>query len=131
MFKYLLILFVTLSMQSCKKDESRTSIQGSWNCDEFSDIEQRIYQVSIIRNHYLPNDSNEYIINNFYNLGITESSEVYVREVKSGELKITGTAAIGYSFIGTGVISDNFSRIEWTYQVNDGINNPNIRANYY
>ena len=126
-FVLLIVVSLFIVVLGCKKDEQRTTILGSWNCEEFSDIGQRNYQVSITRN-YMQNEANEYIINNFHNIGLTESTEVYVREIDKGELTITGTAAIDMSFTGKGVIASDFSRIEWVFKVN---NNPNIRANYY
>jgi hypothetical protein len=75
----LLALFLVV-FSSCSKNDTRTSILGSWNCDEYSEIGQHKYQVNIVRNYYSPNDTNEYIINNFHNLGIAEEAEVFVQE---------------------------------------------------
>lgn len=132
MNKFIILFFVLLSIQSCNKDdEPRTSILGSWNCEEFSEIGQRNYQVSIIRNPYIPDATNEYIIYNFHNLGLTEATEVYVREIESGTLSITTPFPLGFTFNGKGIITSDFSRIEWDYTAYDAITNPVVKANYY
>jgi hypothetical protein len=115
----------------CNKEQSHTSILGSWNCEEFSDGGQRIYQVNIVRNNNLPDATNEYIIYNFHNLGNTEYTEVYIRESIKGELTITGTAASDISFVGQGLISPDFSSIKWSYQFNNGSKNSMVTASYY
>jgi len=108
-------------------------VLGVWNCEEFSELGQKNYQVNIIRNQFFPDAENEYIINNFYNLGFTEATEVYVREEEPGTLTITGQAlgSTGIYFVGSGVVANDFSRIEWEYIVNDGLTNPTVIANYY
>lgn len=132
MNRFLLIVFVILSIQSCNKDEEHTSILGSWNCEEFSDIYgQRTYQTNISRNLNIPDSTSEYVIYNFHKLGLSEATEVYVREIEPGEFTITGTASIGHTFTGKGIIAPDFSTINWNYQVNDGGNNPLVIANYY
>ncbi len=130
--KYLLyFLFALIALSSCKKDRVHTSILGTWNCDEFSEYGESKYQVSIMRNSYLPSDSTAYIIINFHNMGIDENNEVYVSEDEPGILTITGTANTGVLITGTGDVASDFSKIEWNYQVNDGGNNPTVSATYY
>lgn len=127
----LLVVFIIL-LSSCNKDEDRKSVLGAWNCEEFSDFGQRNYQINIFRNKYLPDATNEYVINNFHDLGFTESTEVWVREEESGILTITKSPSNSQIyFIGTGIIADEFSRIEWEYIVNDGVSNHTVVANYY
>lgn len=130
---YIVIAFFGLFIlgTSCNKDKDRISVLGSWNCEEYSEIGQRIYQANIMRNPYMPEATNEYIINNFHKLGLTESTEVYVREEEPGVLTITGSAALDISFIGSGILAEDFSKIEWRYQVNDGGSNPLVMATYY
>lgn len=127
----ILLFTIVLLLSSCKKDENKESILGAWNCEELSDFGQRNYQVNITRNKYFPNESNEYVIFNFNNIGFSEDTEVYVREEEAGILTITGSSALHVYFIGSGIISDDFSRIEWDYIVNDGVTNHSVVANYY
>jgi len=131
MKKTYFLLIIILTVLGCKKEEERNTILGSWNCEEYSDIGQRNYQVSITRNYYLRDSTNEYIISNFHNLGINEFNDVYIKKIEINKLIITGTANLGISISGIGSVSDDFSRIEWEYTVNDGLTIPEVRANYY
>lgn len=132
-FAFLLIVTLTILLSGCNKDESHTSVLGSWNCEEFSDdLEgKRIYQATIQRREEIVGATNEYKIFNFHKLGDIENSEVFVTENEPGILTITGCADIRFSFTGEGIVAADFSRIEWTYQVNDGATNLLVKANYY
>ncbi len=129
----IIISAILILLVSCEKMERpANTIIGTWNCNEHSDLlGQRTYQVSIIRNPSTLSKDNEYVINNFYNQGISESKEVYVTEDPKGTLKITGTSTLGISFSGTGVISADYKTIEWKYFVNDGVNNTYVSALYF
>lgn len=122
-FITLLSIVISLGLLSCKKDSERLSILGSWNCVEDSDYGQRNYQVTITRNQLLPDATNEYVITNFNNIGFSQTAEVYIREETPGTLTITGSTALHVYFNGTGIIADDYSKIEWTYYVNDGMAN--------
>ena len=132
MTKIILLSLIVLGFMSCnKKDEVRTSIIGSWNCEEYSDVYgQRIYQTNIVRNP-ISDATNQYVINNFHNTGLGEEVEVYVTEVEPGKLTITGSANIRVKYVGGAIVVDDFSKINWTYKVNDGANNPNVTSTYY
>jgi len=124
-----IIVFITFF--NCKKDDTpRSSILGSWNCEEFSESGKFNYAVSITRNNSFPDVDNEYIIYNFSRLGNTENSEVYVREIQKDTLTITGTV-LNISITGKGIVANDFSSIDWDYQIHDGITNPIIKATYY
>lgn len=133
-YKILFIGVLLAFFMGCKEEEERTSILGGWNCEEFGETTQpRVYQVNIIRNNYLPNATNEYIINNFNNRGISDNDEVYVRfNEEAGELIITGTAHVGVYYNGKGIVADDYSTIEWEYYVSDGSGvQQNFVATYY
>jgi len=125
------LLGFVFTVSSCNKDEERTTILGSWNCEEITEIGGIVtYQISITRNHYAPNDSNSYLINNFHNIGNSPSLEVIVEEIEIGKLEIAHSP-IGFDFEGNGTIASDFSKIDWQYKVNDGINNPLVISTYY
>lgn len=133
MTKYIFVLLIGIivGFTSCKKDKEHTSVLGAWNCEENSELGQRIYQVTISRDPSSVLDTNAYIIYNFHQIGTSENSEVYVIEKEPGILNIEGTSAMNISFTGTGVVADDFSKIEWHYLVNDGETNPTVVATYY
>lgn len=123
-----LMLFI-----GCDKDKDRTSLLGGWNCEEFPEQTlPRNYQVSIMRNPYIQNKTNEYIINNFYNLGNSQNSEVYFyQDTVSKQLIIKSQIVQGYSIYGTGTVAYDFSRINWEYHVSSGVVDEKVIANYY
>lgn len=132
--KYLVILLlsVVLILQACNKDENHSSLLGSWNCEELPEISTPAnYQVNITRNNLLPDDSNQYVIYNFNQLGFEEERGVYFQQNQDGSLLITGTEIIGISITGNGTVANDFSKIEWTYKVDKGGPNENIIATYY
>ena len=127
----IILLGFVIIVSSCNKDEDRTTILGSWNCEEITEIGGIVtYQVSITRNHSVPEDSNSYIINNFHNIGNSSSLEVIVEEIESGKLEIV-YSPLGFDFKGTGTIAPDFSKIDWLYIANDGVNNPEVISTYY
>lgn len=132
MNRVFLLSFIALGLMACNnKDEDRTSIIGSWNCEEFSDIYgQRIYQTNIIRNP-VSNATNEYIVSNFHNMGLGADVDVYITEIEPGKLTIAYSTDFKISFIGGGTVADDFSTINWSYKVNDGVNNPEVRSTYH
>ncbi len=134
MKKILIILTaLTLITSACKEDDERTSITGSWNCEEQSDINSlRTYQVNILQD---PVNNEFYRIYNFHKLGQDEAHSVLCRkDAKTGNLiienyKVENSVSILQA---TGIIADDFSDIKWTYELisTNGIKNT-VKARYY
>lgn len=131
--KLIFLILGAVIFIGCEKDDTRTSLLGSWHCEEIP--EQSFpsnYQVNIIRNPYLSQATNEYVINNFYKLGNSQSAEVYFyQDTISGDLIINQQVVQDYIISGTGIVSDDFSEIRWEYFVSSGIGDEKVRARYY
>jgi hypothetical protein len=139
-FKYIGIIAFVLSVTfiSCQKDETPTNnptgtvtdvrdrYTGTWTASESSQIYgQTNYQVNIKK---APNDKNQVIIENFYNLGFTNS--VY------GVLSNNNTAiVINQQSVSGQTISGNLTiyatnDIRGTFNANDGSGVDNVSVNF-
>lgn len=130
--KHLIILIALFSVfTSCNKKTEHTSLLGSWTCEEWPELTTpSTYQVSITRD-YTSKDSNQYIITNFYKLGLDQQVEVHFYESKTGELVINQQSVGNITVYGTGTYSADYSKIEWEYYVNSGDINEKVKATYY
>ncbi|MBI9066477.1 MAG: hypothetical protein JEZ09_04250 [Salinivirgaceae bacterium] len=128
--KSLLIIFIVAILFSCKKkDEERTSILGSWNCEHFSDINgQKVYQASITSS---PLFDSLYVISNFHNFGINEEDQVYFSKNANGELILDFFGNSQIQVAGKGIVADDFSKITWTYTVDNGTAFETVDAIYH
>lgn len=113
-------------VSSCKPEDDpdpiptdpRDKIVDTWRCDENSQVFDKsmmtIYTVSISVDDA---STDMVVIDNFYQLGANN----YIKAVLSGtDLTISGQVISGHTVNGTGLITDNFKKISWTYFVNDG-----------
>lgn len=129
-----LFLFIVLAMlSSCEKDNKHTSLIGVWNCQEYPEqTAPRTFQVSISRNNFMPDKDNQYKISNFYQMGNSEDAEVYFyQDTLTNELIILPQTVKGTTFHGTGIVEEDFSKIEWVYYANSGRINEKVVATYY
>lgn len=128
-----LFLFVVVALISCEKENKHTSLLGVWNCQEFPEqTAPRTYQVSISRNNFMSDASNQYKISNFYQLGNAEDAEVYFyQDSLTDELIIMPQTVRGTTFHGKGTVTEDFSEINWEYYANSGNINEKVIATYY
>lgn len=129
--KNIFIFLIGLTLISCDKDNTHSGLLGTWKCDEYPEISlPRSYQVNIMRNTSFPDDSSQFVIYNFNNLGFDEEQAVFITQESETKVNITGTNFINLSITGSGTIASDFSSIEWEYVVNqDG--REEFRATYY
>lgn len=94
--------------------DARDKIADVWSCIENSQIFKSAtgsYTVEISKD---PADSTKVIIENFYNL----DRNGYVKARLSGKtLSVSNQEIDRYVFNGKGIITNNYNKIEWTYQV--------------
>ncbi|GAB4292995.1 MAG: hypothetical protein Kow0068_18150 [Marinilabiliales bacterium] len=125
-FRGLTLSIILIFLVSCQPDENddnlnddvRDNLVKTWQCDENSQIYSKstmtIYTVDIQKDD---SSQDDILIYNFYNLG----NEYYVKASLSGsELKIIQQEISGHTVNGTGIITNNFKRIDWQYYVDDG-----------
>lgn len=121
MRKLFLLLAFTLVIAACnKKDKTRDSVLGSWNCEHFSDISQpQTYQASITRS---PIIDSLYVVSNFHNFGWNEENEVYFTIDENGDLIIESVYLVNQSIVvsGKGIVAEDYSQINWSYTINNG-----------
>ncbi len=110
------ILFVSCEdiLDLEETDDARDKIADVWTCIENSQIFKSAtgsYTVEISKD---PSDSTKVIIENFYNL----ERNSYVKARLNGKtLSISNQEIDRYIFNGNGTITNNYNKIEWTYQV--------------
>jgi hypothetical protein len=97
-------------------DNPRDKVSGLWLCDESG-----VYLKSALETYYVeidphPNDSSKVIISNFFN--INDDAEAIISGTK---ITLTiQTLQGGFTVNGSGVISKNYTQIDWLYYVDDG-----------
>lgn len=129
--KFWMLLLIVFTITACEKDQTHSSLLGSWKCDEYPEISlPSTFQVNILRNNVLSGDTNQFIIYNFNNLGFDENHAVYIRQESVNKVVITGTNIGGISITGLGTIAADYSSIEWEYTVIKDFREE-IRATYY
>ena len=121
--KYLFLgIVVSALMISCESEENnppsddpRENLVETWHCEEESQIfGTSTYSLSIEIDEY--NDDNV-VIYNFYQLG----AQMYlVAKLNGTNLTISNQTIDNNTVSGSGIIINNFKRIEWDYYVDDG-----------
>lgn len=125
----LLLVFTTIYLSSCKKDDSptinATGITGTWKCVENSSTYgPQNYYVDISTD---TTTANRIIIDNFFGLGMGKS----IPASQSGQnLVISNAIQQGTIFNGNGTIASNNNSISWTYTVDEGNGQENVTATY-
>lgn len=118
-----LLIFLILFVSGCEDfpifpegNDAREKVSGLWLCNESEG-----YLKSVLETYYVeidphPYDSAKVIISNFFNVdddaeaGISGSSLTLASQTLEG----------GFTVHGSGVISKNYTQIDWVYFVNDG-----------
>jgi hypothetical protein len=113
---------------SCEnKDTGRIyeNIEGTFTCEEnHPAFGIRRYLVEIDR---VKNEADLYLISNFYDAGY---NEFLFARLSSSDLTITDQVVTGLLVNGHGRVSVDLKRIDWEYEVADGIATQNILALY-
>jgi len=110
----IILVFSIYILSSCEKDETYTSVTGTWQCVEVSSVHTpNPYFVDIMRD---ANDSTLLKIDNFYNMGY--GKEIYAR-IDAYDISIQSNL-YGFSIVGEAKVARDFKTIEWEYEVDDG-----------
>ena len=106
-------------------DDPRDRFVGNWICAETSSQNgASSFTVSI---SLKPDNSSQILLTNFYQLGT--NAKVYA-VVAGTYASIPEQTVSGFTIKGNGTLINNFTRIDWTYQVNDGADLDNCTAVY-
>jgi hypothetical protein len=113
-------ILALLILASCIPETNIESLEGSWNCEETSDIYIQglkgtsTYPVYIAQD---AEDDNTYYIDNFYQLG----EGVQVKIKLSGISIMLGKQTVdGIEFQGTGTVNSSRDVINLSYTADDG-----------
>ena len=114
------VLLICVSMSSCMPESNNDNLEGSWTCQETSDIYMEglkgtsTYPVYIAQD---AEDDNTYYIDNFYQLG----DGVQVKIKLSGiSIMLSRQTADGIEFQGTGTVNSARDMINLSYTADDG-----------
>jgi len=133
-FRYAFILGAFISiLYSCNPNDSnstssdpRNNFVGPWTCAETTTLNgSPTFQVTISLD---PSNSSQILLANFYGLGV--NNKVY-GVVANTNVTIPKQSVGGFTVnSGSGNITNNNTKINWTYVVNDGTDNDNCTAVY-
>ncbi len=126
-----LFLFLVLIVSSCNENSptTYTSIKGTWNCNETSFVRNIKYSVDIYKSK--SGDTN-YLISNFHNDGyenIFVNAELQGNKITISNQNLNQAGLIVKS--GTGFVNENFTEIQLSYIVFNGITDLQVNATYY
>jgi hypothetical protein len=116
------IAFVTMSCEDILTGlidgDSREKLTGSWLCDESEGYLKAVAETYRVEIYLHPDDSSKVLIFNFFNLDPDISAEA---TLSGSRLSLYGqTLEGGFMVSGSGIISKNYTQIDWEYSVNDG-----------
>jgi hypothetical protein len=118
-----LLIFLMLFVSGCEDfpiftegGDAREKVSGLWLCDESEG-----YLKSALETYYVeidphPSDSTKVIISNFFNVGDDAEARISGTSLTLASQTLEG----GFTVHGSGVISKNYTQIDWVYYVNDG-----------
>lgn len=117
----LYITFASLILFSCEEiftpeesDDPRDKIVETWTCIEDESLLKTINDSYIVDISKSSKDSSYVIIDNFYQAGFGKDLKA---KLQSKTLTITNEIIDGFKVNGTGKISNNYNKIDWTYTV--------------
>jgi pSer/pThr/pTyr-binding forkhead associated (FHA) protein len=128
MKKLILPFLLLITFFSCQKDDEKdtdANIVGTWVCEENSkNLGTSFYSVYINPHSSI---SNRVVIDNFYNLGVTESHAQV--EVNGNQLNLFLQNVHGFDVSGSGTLI-NDSQINMTFIADDGSGSDNVTATF-
>lgn len=124
---YLYIALCCIALMSCTSNEPKvyTSIVGSWHCAESSPYGSRNYLVDIDRKR---TDTTQYLLSNFYNQDV---NEFILAHLSGKTLTIAQQQIVALTVkSGTGLVSTDFKKIDFDYNMYDGSTEIKVHAIY-
>ena len=124
-FFYIALCCITLISCTGNEPQAHTSIIGSWHCAESSAYGSRNYLVDIDRKR---TDTTQYLMSNFYNQDV---NEFILAHLSGKTLTITQQQILALTVkSGTGLVSNDFKRIDFDYNMYDWSSEINVHAIY-
>jgi len=119
-FRILTIASLIVMLNGCLPDDSINTLEGSWSCQETSEIFMGNMKGTTIYPVYFAQDvleSDKYYIDNFYHLG--DGVEVSVR-LSGSVITLDKQTVDGFEFEGSGTVNTAYDRVELSYTADDG-----------
>ncbi|MDP4239749.1 MAG: hypothetical protein Q8904_09820 [Bacteroidota bacterium] len=126
----ILLAMVMGAFFSCSNDGPTIykSIKGLWHCAEYPSMGvSKSYIVDIERSR---NDTTQYQLFNFYNVDANESVSSHLKGANLTISKQPIGSTLNVVESGSGTVSLNFTRIDLTYHIYDGLNDIKVTAVY-
>jgi hypothetical protein len=97
-------------------DDPRDKVSGLWLCDESGDYLKSVEETYYVEIDPHPDDSSKVIISNFFNVNDDAEATLSGSRLTLANQILEG----GFTVSGSGVISKNYTQIDWEYFVDDG-----------
>jgi hypothetical protein len=119
-------LFLLLTFSSCEKEEKTySSVTGSWRCEENNPVDGiRSYLVEI---DSVKSETDLYLISNFYD---ADYNEFVFARLSGNEFTISNQVITSLFVNGTGTVNEDYTQIDWEYEIDDGIQEISVFARY-
>jgi len=120
------ISFLVLLACSCEQEEkSYNSITGPWRCEENHPVKG--FTTYLVEIDSVKRETDLYLISNFYN---SDYNEFVFAQLSGNEITINNQVITSLFVNGTGTVNDDFTLIDWEYEIDDGIQEINVYARY-
>ena len=121
----ILTIFSCELLEDPEPSDPRDNFVGNWTVNEISSLYGTTnYNATII---YDPGNSSQVLIKNFYHFGM--EIETYAIPTLTS-ITVPEQYVCSHTVKGSGKLSSNKNRIDWTYTANDGADIDNVTATF-
>ena len=116
----LILIVFLLGFAGCVFEPIDVSLEGSWQCEETSEIYMKALKGTSIFPVYIAQDAmsdSKYYVDNFYNMG--SGSDISFTII-GRSISISKQSVSGIEFEGSAILSSDNNTIEFTYTADDG-----------
>jgi len=119
----LLFVFLIILASGCEdfpifpdSSDAREKVSGLWLCDESEGYLKSVEETYYVEIDPHPTDSVKVVISNFFNVDDDAEATISGNRLTLASQTLEG----GFTISGSGVISKNYTQIDWEYFVDDG-----------
>jgi hypothetical protein len=112
------LIFLVLIVSGCEDLPifTKGNISGLWLCNESGGYKKSTLETYYVEIDTHPDDSTKVIISNFFNIDDDAEARISGTTLTLASQTLEG----GFTVHGSGVISKNYTQIDWIYFVDDG-----------
>jgi len=123
---FLSILLILAGTVACEKEpQTYNSVTGSWRCEENHPVKG--FNTYLVEIDSVKNETNLFLIGNFYDAGYNEF--VFAR-LSENQFTINNQVITALFVNGNGTVNEDYTRIDWEYDIDDGIQEISVYARY-